>query len=96
MTRIAVLISFSGAGGVERMVLNLIDGFATHGVAVDLLAIRAESAHLGTLRLRRCGRHTHGRLRCRLCCRLCSRLAPPAAARWLPPARLLFMADITP
>ncbi len=49
MTRIAVLISFSGAGGVERMVLNLIDGFAAHGVAVDLLAIRAESAHLGAL-----------------------------------------------
>lgn len=49
MTRIAVLISFSGAGGVERMVLNLIDGFAARGIAVDLLAIRAESAHLGAL-----------------------------------------------
>jgi glycosyltransferase involved in cell wall biosynthesis len=44
-----VLISFSGEGGVERMVLNLVEGFAAHGVAVDLLAIRADSAHLGAL-----------------------------------------------
>lgn len=49
MTQLAVLISFSGAGGVERMVLNLIDGFAARGIEVDLLAIRAESAHLGPL-----------------------------------------------
>jgi len=47
--RLAVLISFSGAGGVERMVLNLIEGIAARGVAVDLLAIRADSAHLGEL-----------------------------------------------
>lgn len=49
MTRLAVLISFSGEGGVERMVLNLIEGFAARGVEVDLLAIRADSAHLGSL-----------------------------------------------
>lgn len=49
VTRIAVLISFSGEGGVERMVLNLIEGFAARGVQVDLLAIRADSAHLGAL-----------------------------------------------
>lgn len=47
--RIAVLISFSGEGGVERMVLNLVEGFAARGHAVDLLAIRADSAHLGAL-----------------------------------------------
>jgi glycosyltransferase involved in cell wall biosynthesis len=47
--RLAVLISFSGEGGVERMVLNLVDGFAARGIAVDLLAIRADSAHLGAL-----------------------------------------------
>lgn len=46
---IAVLISFSGEGGVERMVLNLVEGFAARGHRVDLLAIRADSAHLGTL-----------------------------------------------
>jgi glycosyltransferase involved in cell wall biosynthesis len=49
VTRLAVVISFSGAGGVERMVLNLVEGLAGHGIAVDLLAIRAESAHLGRL-----------------------------------------------
>ena len=49
MSRLAVFISFSGEGGVERMVLNLIEGFAARGVQVDLLAIRADSAHLGTL-----------------------------------------------
>lgn len=47
--RLAVLISFSGAGGVERMVLNLIEGLAARGLQIDLLAIRADSAHLGTL-----------------------------------------------
>jgi glycosyltransferase involved in cell wall biosynthesis len=47
--RLAVLVSFSGEGGVERMVLNLLEGIAARGVAVDLLAIRAESAHLGEL-----------------------------------------------
>ncbi|MCB2070865.1 MAG: glycosyltransferase, partial [Ottowia sp.] len=49
MTRLAVFISFSGEGGVERMVLNLVEGFAARGFAVDLLAIRADSAHLGSL-----------------------------------------------
>jgi len=49
MSDVAVLISFSGEGGVERMVLNLVEGFAARGHTVDLLAIRADSAHLGTL-----------------------------------------------
>lgn len=40
--RIAVLISFSGKGGVERMVLNLVDGFVARGHHVDLLCIRDE------------------------------------------------------
>ncbi|MBS0554672.1 MAG: glycosyltransferase [Proteobacteria bacterium] len=31
------------------MVLNLVEGFAARGVTVDLLAIRADSAHLGAL-----------------------------------------------
>jgi len=47
--RLAVLISFSGAGGVERMVLNLVEGLAARGLAIDLLAIRAASADLGRL-----------------------------------------------
>ncbi|PWV62520.1 glycosyltransferase [Plasticicumulans acidivorans] len=49
MKRLAVLISFSGAGGVERMVLNLVAGLAARGIAIDILAIRAASAHLGAL-----------------------------------------------
>ncbi len=42
--RLAVLLSFSGAGGVERMVLNLLPWFVEQGVRVDLLAIRAHAA----------------------------------------------------
>ena len=72
--RLAVLTSFSGDGGPERMVLNLIDGLAAAGVAIDLLAIRADSSHLRALpegvRLVHLGvRH--------------SALAPPALARYL-------------
>lgn len=37
--RLAVLVSFSGAGGVERMVLNLIPAILDTGIGVDLLAI---------------------------------------------------------
>ncbi len=48
--------SFSGAGGVERMVMNLVREFARRGIAVDLLGIRCDSAHLrdvpGNVRLR--------------------------------------------
>ena len=47
--RLAVLISFSGEGGVERMVLNLVEGFAELGRSVDLLSIRSDSAHLEAL-----------------------------------------------
>lgn len=47
--RLAVLISFSGEGGVERMVLNLVAGFAELGRAVDLVTIRNDSAHRDAL-----------------------------------------------
>ena len=47
--RLAVLISFSGAGGVERMVINLVEAMAATGRAVDLVLIRSEGAHLGAL-----------------------------------------------
>jgi glycosyltransferase involved in cell wall biosynthesis len=36
---VAVLLAFSGAGGVEKMVLNLLPEFLAQGVAVDCLAI---------------------------------------------------------
>lgn len=47
--RLAILISFSGAGGVERMVLNLVEEFVRRGYRIDLLLIRAEGEHLRTL-----------------------------------------------
>jgi glycosyltransferase involved in cell wall biosynthesis len=48
--RLAVLISLSGEGGVERMVLNLVEAFAARpDLAVDLVLIREESRHLGDL-----------------------------------------------
>lgn len=40
---IAVFLSFSGQGGVERMVLNLVEGLAAAGHRVDLLAVRASN-----------------------------------------------------
>lgn len=42
--RLAVLVSFSGLGGVERMVTNLLPAFLQAGLAVDLLAILRKPA----------------------------------------------------
>lgn len=36
---LAIFVSFSGTGGVERVVLNLLQGLAAHAVQVDLLAV---------------------------------------------------------
>jgi glycosyltransferase involved in cell wall biosynthesis len=47
--RLAVLISFSGAGGVERMVTNLVEAIAADGRPVDLLLIRRHGGHLRAL-----------------------------------------------
>ncbi len=47
--RLGILISFSGAGGVERMVLNLVEEFVRRGYRIDLLLIRAEGEHLRKL-----------------------------------------------
>ncbi|MBK1718860.1 glycosyltransferase [Thiocystis violacea] len=46
---IAVFASFSGAGGVERMLVNLLRGFVELGQAVDLVLVRADSPHLAHL-----------------------------------------------
>lgn len=43
---LAVLASFSGDGGVERMLLNLVNAFATRGLEVDLVLIKTRSRHL--------------------------------------------------
>ncbi|MBS1214513.1 MAG: glycosyl transferase [Proteobacteria bacterium] len=37
--RLAILVAFSGLGGVEKMVGNLLTEFASRGIAVDLLPI---------------------------------------------------------
>jgi glycosyltransferase involved in cell wall biosynthesis len=47
--RIGVFVSFSGTGGVERMVLNLCEGLAALGCRVDLLLVKARSKHLEQL-----------------------------------------------
>lgn len=47
--KIAIFASFSGAGGVERMLLNLAGGLAAAGCAVDLVVARATSKHLQQL-----------------------------------------------
>ncbi len=47
--RLAIVASFSGQGGVERMLVHLIQGFCDQGYAVDLLLVRARSAALDQL-----------------------------------------------
>ena len=46
---LAIFASFSGAGGVERMLVNLIRGFLDLGQAVDLVLVKAEGPHLERL-----------------------------------------------
>lgn len=47
--RVAIFASFSGQGGVERMVAHLAWGMADLGVAVDLVLARAHPDHLAHL-----------------------------------------------
>ncbi|PLX84694.1 MAG: glycosyl transferase [Desulfuromonas sp.] len=47
--RIAVFVSFSGKGGVERMITRLCGGFIDLGCQVDLLLIKSQSEHLNEL-----------------------------------------------
>lgn len=47
--RIAVLVAFSGDGGVENMVTNLVRAWLAEGVAVDLLLIKARGGHVARL-----------------------------------------------
>jgi glycosyltransferase involved in cell wall biosynthesis len=44
-TRISIFVSFSGEGGVERMILNLAGGLQAAGFAVDLVLVKARGAH---------------------------------------------------
>ena len=81
---LAVFASFSGAGGVERMLVNLIRGFVDLGQAVELVLVKAQGPHLERVppqvrQVRLAAGHTH--------------LAAPALARYLrqrrPPALLV-------
>jgi len=47
--RVAILISLSGDGGVERMVLNLAGQFAAMGLATDLLTLKNHGGHAADL-----------------------------------------------
>lgn len=47
--RLAILVSFSGDGGVERMMVNLLQGMAARGIAIDLLLIKAHGSRLAQL-----------------------------------------------
>jgi glycosyltransferase involved in cell wall biosynthesis len=46
---VAVFVSFSGDGGVERMVSNLAAGFLEEGYKVDFVLIKAKGAHLDSI-----------------------------------------------
>lgn len=48
--KLAILISFSGQGGVERMVMNVLRQFARYqNLSLDLLLIRAQGPHLADI-----------------------------------------------
>ncbi|MCU0935046.1 MAG: glycosyltransferase [Gammaproteobacteria bacterium] len=64
---VALFLSFSGHGGVERMVANLAGGLAGRGLRVDLVLARAQGGHAGAwpdgVRVVPLGtRHTHSAL----------------------------------
>lgn len=46
---LSVFASFSGAGGVERMLVNLMRGFVGLGQPVELVLLRSDSPHLARL-----------------------------------------------
>ncbi|MFP4212738.1 MAG: glycosyltransferase [Desulfohalobiaceae bacterium] len=49
MPRIGIFVSYSGDGGVEKMVSNLARGFLQAGHQVDMVLIKARGAHLGSI-----------------------------------------------
>ncbi|WP_019624876.1 glycosyltransferase [Thioalkalivibrio thiocyanoxidans] len=44
--RLAVLVSYTGDGGVEKMMNHLLRGFVDAGIQVDLLLLKARGGHL--------------------------------------------------
>ena len=64
---IAIFISFSGQGGVERMISNLAQGFLDEGINVDMVIARERGDHLesipeGVRQVRLSTRHTYSAL----------------------------------
>ncbi|ADH85795.1 glycosyl transferase group 1 [Desulfurivibrio alkaliphilus AHT 2] len=49
MPKVAIFISYSGDGGVEKMIGHLATGFLAAGVAVDLILIKAVGGHLAAI-----------------------------------------------
>ncbi len=47
--RIAIFVSFSGQGGVERMITHLADGMVEVGFQVDLVLAKARGEHLAAI-----------------------------------------------
>jgi glycosyltransferase involved in cell wall biosynthesis len=47
--KIGIFVSFSGRGGVERMIVNLSEGLIALGCSVDLVLVKARSAYLDEL-----------------------------------------------
>ena len=47
--KIAIFASFSGKGGVERMIVNLSEGLVALDCQVDLVVVKAQSAHLDSV-----------------------------------------------
>ena len=47
--KIAIFVSFSGQGGVERMIVNLSEGLVALGCRVDLVLVKTRSVHLDSL-----------------------------------------------
>jgi len=44
--RLAIFVAFSGTGGVERVIYNLLEGLSAHDIQVDLLAVVAKRGRL--------------------------------------------------
>lgn len=47
--RLAILVAFTGDGGVENMVANLARGLAARGIALDVLLLKARGGHVARL-----------------------------------------------
>ena len=47
--KLAILVSFSGQGGVERMIANLSQSLAMAPIDLDILLIKAKGPHIAAL-----------------------------------------------